>query len=96
MSYGSAAKSFTEFQHPSHELLKENNFVWHVYHKFHAKCLKGEKVSPPIANPVSICLRVGRLNLNNDRAFANPACNSDTGFFFFRKTPNFSLGGNKA
>lgn len=41
MSYGSAANNFGNFQHPSHELLKENNFVWQVYHRYHAKCLKG-------------------------------------------------------
>lgn len=42
-SYGTPiAQSFPKFQHPSHELLKENNFVWQVYHKYHAKCLKGK------------------------------------------------------
>ncbi|KAJ8298225.1 hypothetical protein KUTeg_024756 [Tegillarca granosa] len=30
-------------EHPSHELLQENNFVWHVYHKYRAKCLKERK-----------------------------------------------------
>ncbi|KAL3879979.1 hypothetical protein ACJMK2_032252 [Sinanodonta woodiana] len=42
-SYGSTPHSFPAFQHPSHELLQENGFVWHVYHKYHAKCLKDRK-----------------------------------------------------
>ncbi|XP_033742068.1 la-related protein 1B-like [Pecten maximus] len=42
-SYSSTTHAFPNFQHPSHELLKENNFVWHVYHKYHAKCLKERK-----------------------------------------------------
>lgn len=42
-SYGSAPQTFPHFQHPSYELLKENNFVWIVYHKYHAKCLKERK-----------------------------------------------------
>lgn len=41
-SYGSLPNTFPNFRHPSHKLLKENNFVWHVYHKYHAKCLKGK------------------------------------------------------
>ncbi|XP_041358843.1 la-related protein 1B-like isoform X2 [Gigantopelta aegis] len=42
-SYGSMPQSFPHFEHPSHQLLKENGFVWHVYHKYHAKCLKERK-----------------------------------------------------
>ena len=42
-SYGSTPHAFPAFHHPSHELLKDNNFVWHVYHKYHAKCLKDRK-----------------------------------------------------
>lgn len=42
-SYGSTPHAFPNFEHPSHQLLKENNFVWHVYHKYHAKCLKERK-----------------------------------------------------
>ncbi|KAK2165216.1 hypothetical protein LSH36_53g03020 [Paralvinella palmiformis] len=42
-SYGSMPQTFPHFQHPSHELLKDNGFVWHVYHKYHAKCLKERK-----------------------------------------------------
>jgi hypothetical protein len=34
-SYGSTPHAFPAFHHPSHELLKDNNFVWHVYHKYH-------------------------------------------------------------
>ena len=41
-SYGSTPHTFPPFQHPSHELLRENGFVWTVYHKYHAKCLKGK------------------------------------------------------
>ena len=37
-SYGSLPQNL---EHPSHGLLKDTGFVWHVYHKFHAKCLKG-------------------------------------------------------
>jgi len=40
-SIGSAPHSFPNFQHPSHELLRENGFVWQVYNKYHARCLKG-------------------------------------------------------
>lgn len=40
-SVGSAPHAFPNFQHPSHELLRENGFVWQVYNKYHAKCLKG-------------------------------------------------------
>ncbi|PIK61229.1 putative la-related protein 1B [Apostichopus japonicus] len=32
-----------KFEHPSHELLKENNFTQQAYHKFHHKCLKERK-----------------------------------------------------
>ncbi|CAI9725419.1 Hypothetical predicted protein [Octopus vulgaris] len=39
----SAPQTFPLFQHPSYELLKEKNFVWTVYHKYHAKCLKERK-----------------------------------------------------
>ncbi|KAL4229983.1 La ribonucleoprotein domain member 1B [Mactra antiquata] len=42
-SYSSTPHAFPNFQHPSHELLSENGFVWHVYHKYHAKCVKERK-----------------------------------------------------
>jgi len=42
-SYGSLSSSIPHFEHPSHSLLKENNFVQHVYYKYHAKCLKDRK-----------------------------------------------------
>ncbi|XP_055894298.1 la-related protein 1B-like isoform X3 [Biomphalaria glabrata] len=42
-SYGCTPVSMPNFEHPSHELLKENGFVWHVYNKFHSKCLKERK-----------------------------------------------------
>ncbi|RUO96691.1 hypothetical protein BC936DRAFT_141611 [Jimgerdemannia flammicorona] len=32
--------SFPAFQHPSHELLRENGFIQHKYYKYHAKALK--------------------------------------------------------
>ncbi|KAG1180245.1 hypothetical protein G6F70_000632 [Rhizopus microsporus] len=37
------AHSFGTFQHPSHELLRENGFVQHKYHKYHAKALRERK-----------------------------------------------------
>ncbi|KAL0087420.1 hypothetical protein J3Q64DRAFT_1638750, partial [Phycomyces blakesleeanus] len=37
------AHSFGNFQHPSHELLRENGFMQHKYHKYHAKALKERK-----------------------------------------------------
>ncbi|XP_071078727.1 la-related protein 1B-like [Haliotis cracherodii] len=43
VSYGSTPLTFPQFEHPSHQLLKENGFVWTVYHKYHAKCLKERK-----------------------------------------------------
>lgn len=40
-SYGSSApQSLPVFQHPSHSLLKENNFTQQAYHKYHSRCLK--------------------------------------------------------
>ncbi|RUS90292.1 hypothetical protein EGW08_001981, partial [Elysia chlorotica] len=42
-SYGCTPVTMPHFEHPSHELLKENNFVWHVYNKFRSKCLKEHK-----------------------------------------------------
>jgi hypothetical protein len=36
-------KEFPVFQHPSHELLRENGFVQQKYHKYHAKALKGKE-----------------------------------------------------
>ncbi|CAO2613293.1 La-related protein 1B [Lemmus lemmus] len=35
--------SFPKFQHPSHELLKENGFTQQVYHKYHRRCLSERK-----------------------------------------------------
>jgi la-related protein 1 len=43
-SYGSSIpNSLPAFQHPSHSLLKENNFTQQVYHKYHSRCLKERK-----------------------------------------------------
>lgn len=35
------ARSFPTFQHPSHELLKDNGFIQQKYSKYHIKALKG-------------------------------------------------------
>lgn len=40
-SCGSVPQALPTFQHPSHALLKENNFTQQAYHKFRQKCLKG-------------------------------------------------------
>jgi len=40
---GSIPNSLPTFQHPSHSLLKENNFTQQVYHKYHSRCLKERK-----------------------------------------------------
>jgi la-related protein 1 len=37
------AHSFGNFQHPSHELLREKGFVQHKYYKYHAKALRERK-----------------------------------------------------
>lgn len=37
------AHSFPHFEHPSHELLRENGFVQHKYYKYHAKALRERK-----------------------------------------------------
>lgn len=50
-SYGSTPHAFPNFHHPSHELLQDNGFVWHVYHKYHSKCLKDRKKLGPGLSP---------------------------------------------
>ena len=42
-SLGSTPGTLPQFQHPSHALLKENNFTQQVYHKYRARCLRGER-----------------------------------------------------
>ncbi|CAG9828662.1 unnamed protein product [Diabrotica balteata] len=42
-SYGSVPQALPSFQHPSHALLKDNNFTQQAYHKFRQKCLKERK-----------------------------------------------------
>uniref|UniRef100_A0A8C9WP74 La ribonucleoprotein 1, translational regulator n=1 Tax=Scleropages formosus TaxID=113540 RepID=A0A8C9WP74_SCLFO len=42
-NYGCTPQSFPKFQHPSHELLKENGFTQHVYHKYRRRCLNERK-----------------------------------------------------
>ncbi|KAJ3211229.1 component of La ribonucleoprotein [Dinochytrium kinnereticum] len=43
--------SFKEFQHPSYELLKENGFIQHKYHKYKAKALNERKQLGPGQSP---------------------------------------------
>lgn len=45
-SYGCTPQSLPKFQHPSHELLKENGFTQHVYHKYRRRCLNGRDPAP--------------------------------------------------
>lgn len=47
-SFGCTPQSLPKFQHPSHELLKENGFTQHVYHKYRRRCLNGENL--PLRN----------------------------------------------
>lgn len=41
--YGCTPHSLPKFQHPSHELLKENGFTQQVYHKYRRRCLNERK-----------------------------------------------------
>ncbi|XP_050830052.1 la-related protein 1B isoform X2 [Serinus canaria] len=41
--YGCTPNSLPKFQHPSHELLKENGFTQQVYHKYRRRCLTERK-----------------------------------------------------
>lgn len=40
---GSVPQSLPAFHHPSHSLLRENNFTQQAYHKFRSRCLKERK-----------------------------------------------------
>uniref|UniRef100_A0A8C2V1M5 Uncharacterized protein n=1 Tax=Chinchilla lanigera TaxID=34839 RepID=A0A8C2V1M5_CHILA len=42
-SCGCAPHPLPKFQHPSHELLKENGFTQQVYHKYRQRCLSERK-----------------------------------------------------
>ncbi|XP_017770596.1 PREDICTED: la-related protein 1 isoform X2 [Nicrophorus vespilloides] len=42
-SYGSVPQALPSFQHPSHSLLKDNNFTQQAYHKYRHRCLKERK-----------------------------------------------------
>ncbi|KAM3938476.1 la-related protein 1B isoform 2-T3 [Leptodactylus fuscus] len=42
-SYGCTPHSLPKFQHPSHELLKENGFTQQVYHRYRRRCLNERK-----------------------------------------------------
>ncbi|XP_077135239.1 la-related protein 1B isoform X2 [Ranitomeya variabilis] len=41
--FGSTSHALPKFQHPSHELLKENGFTQQVYHKYWRRCLNERK-----------------------------------------------------
>lgn len=43
-SFGSVPSALPTFQHPSHALLKENNFTQQAYHKYRQRCLKGTRM----------------------------------------------------
>lgn len=55
--YGCTPNSLPKFQHPSHELLKENGFTQQVYHKYRRRCLTGKLLHalPKILVEVSRC-----------------------------------------
>ncbi|RXM94172.1 La-related protein 1 [Acipenser ruthenus] len=40
---GCTPQSLPKFQHPSHELLKDNGFTQHVYHKYRRRCVNERK-----------------------------------------------------
>lgn len=71
---GCTPQSLPKFQHPSHELLKENGFTQHVYHKYRRRCLNGTDMSTSSSvdhlfliwiNTVSVHLSfVSKLNLS--------------------------------
>ncbi|KAJ1982702.1 hypothetical protein H4R34_001610 [Dimargaris verticillata] len=42
-SFDAMAHSFPAFEHPSHELLRENGFVQHKYHRYHARAVRERK-----------------------------------------------------
>ncbi|KAJ1929144.1 hypothetical protein IWQ60_001455 [Tieghemiomyces parasiticus] len=42
-SYDGLAQSIPAFEHPSHELLRDNGFVQHKYYRYHAKALRERK-----------------------------------------------------
>ncbi|XP_041133359.1 la-related protein 1B-like isoform X3 [Polyodon spathula] len=42
-SHGCTPHSLPKFQHPSHELLRENGFTQQVYHKYRRRCLNERK-----------------------------------------------------
>lgn len=46
-SYGSVPMSLPTFHHPSHALLKTNNFTQHGYHKFRTKCIQNRTNQGP-------------------------------------------------
>uniref|UniRef100_A0A8C2PQZ3 La ribonucleoprotein 1, translational regulator n=1 Tax=Cyprinus carpio TaxID=7962 RepID=A0A8C2PQZ3_CYPCA len=52
-NYGCTPQSLPKFQHPSHELLKENGFTQHVYHKYRRRCLNGELDGRSPRSPVA-------------------------------------------
>ncbi|XP_073497674.1 la-related protein 1B isoform X2 [Phyllobates terribilis] len=42
-SFGCTSHALPKFQHPSHELLKENGFTQQAYHKYRRRCLNERK-----------------------------------------------------
>lgn len=46
---GCTPQSLPKFQHPSHELLKENGFTQHVYHKYRRRCLNGRSLRSSVS-----------------------------------------------
>ncbi|NXY83017.1 LAR1B protein, partial [Alcedo cyanopectus] len=58
-SYGCTPNSLPKFQHPSHELLKENGFTQQVYHKYRRRCLMGKLLDVlPEPGGRSCCQRI--------------------------------------
>lgn len=53
---GCTPQSLPKFQHPSHELLKDNGFTQHVYHKYRRRCLNGTNILHFYLNSVMIHL----------------------------------------
>lgn len=47
-------QSFPKFEHPSHELLKENGFTQQVYQKYRRRCLSGKM---PVLCKLYCCYR---------------------------------------
>lgn len=66
-SYGCTPQSLPKFQHPSHELLKENGFTQHVYHKYRRRCLNGRDACAVRCGAGCLCCAAsaGRVRLQS-------------------------------